>query len=127
MTNKQLLNQQLDELSRERSVILKELGSPTKATKDSRWRLSIAAEDAIKEALDIVPWDFSGDLTMRKIRPHKGGRTSRKDIRLTKSTANKLAYLRRFHGLTLGDLVAEAVAKKFERVIEEESHEKRRV
>ena len=116
--NKQQLETQWNELSEQNSKILHELG-PIKALKDRQWRLNNRAIDAIKIALDV--YEYDGDVTPRSIRPHKGGRDIMKTVRIASETEYALAYLRRFHNVTLGDLVAEATAEKFESVIAEES------
>jgi len=48
-----------------------------------------------------------------KIRPHKGGRSISKRTDVTPVSARKLAALRRDHQISLGDIVAEAVEKKW--------------
>ena len=49
----------------------------------------------------------------KKIRPYKGGRVVKKSTDVTLEISVMLGYLRKYYGISLGDLVEEAVRQKF--------------
>ena len=53
-----------------------------------------------------------------EITPHKGGRVVRKSVRVTPDIADMLAELWTKYQISLGDIVAEAVPRKYKEVAE---------
>lgn len=52
------------------------------------------------------------------ITPHKGGRTVQRSTTVTPEVGDMLKYLKKEHGISLGDIVDEAVRGKYQELSE---------